>query len=131
MHRDYNTISMGVLHDFFGCLALENRDKILARNQKLLRENLQTLDAWVQGEPLISYVKPQAGTIALLKYDLPIGSRDFCIRLLQRYGVMFTPGEALDVEGYLRIGFANNPEVLKSGLPRVSQFLRELAAELQ
>ena len=130
-HRDYNTISVGILDDYFATLALENRDKILARNQKMLRHNLQTLDEWVNGEPLISYIKPQAGTTALLKYDLPIGSREFCVRLLERYGVMFTPGEALDVEGYLRIGFANNSEVMKKGLPLVSRFLKELAEEIR
>jgi aspartate/methionine/tyrosine aminotransferase len=28
------------------------------------------------------------------------------------------------MEGYVRIGFANNPEVLKQGLTRVSAFLK-------
>ncbi len=90
----------------------------------MLRDNLQILDEWVKSEPLISYVKPQAGTTALLKYDLPIGSREFCIRLLERYGVMFTPGEVMNMEGYLRIGFANNSNTLKAGLLRVSEFLK-------
>jgi aspartate/methionine/tyrosine aminotransferase len=124
IHRDYNTVSVGVLDDYFASLALENRDKILERNQGMLRDNLQILDEWVKSEPLISYVKPQAGTTALLKYDLPIGSREFCIRLLERYGVMFTPGEVMNMEGYLRIGFANNSNTLKAGLLRVSEFLK-------
>ena len=129
VHRDYNTVSVGILDDYFATLALENRDKILARNQKMLHDNLKTLDAWVSNEPLVSYVKPRAGTTALLKYELPLSSREFCVRLLERYGVMFTPGEALDMEGYLRIGFANNSEVMKQGLILVSRFIRELAEE--
>ncbi|HCR2161332.1 aminotransferase [Enterobacter asburiae] len=129
IHRDYNTVSVGILDDYFATLALENRDKILARNQKMLRDNLKTLDEWVSTEPLVSYVKPRAGTTALLKYELPLSSREFCVRLLERYGVMFTPGEALDMEGYLRIGFANNSEVMKQGLTLVSRFIRELAEE--
>lgn len=130
IHRDYTTISVGVLDDYFASLALENRDKILARNHKILRDNLQVLDAWVNSEPLISYVRPRSGTTALLKYELPISSREFCIRLLERYGVMFTPGEAMDMEGYVRIGFANNSEVLKQGLPLVSRFIKELAEDI-
>lgn len=130
IHRDYTTISVGVLDDYFASLALENRDKILTRNHKILRDNLQVLDAWVNSEPLICYVRPRAGTTALLKYELPISSRDFCIRLLERYGVMFTPGEAMDMEGYVRIGFANNSEVLKQGLPLVSRFIKELAEDI-
>ncbi|WFL66616.1 aminotransferase [Pantoea sp. X85] len=131
IYRDYTTISVGVLDDYFASLALENRDKILSRNHKILRDNLQVLDAWVNSEPLISYVRPRAGTTALLKYELPISSRDFCIHLLERYGVMFTPGEAMDMEGYVRIGFANNIEVLKQGLPLVSRFIQELAEDIR
>ncbi|MFK3704752.1 aminotransferase [Klebsiella sp. NPDC088457] len=129
VHRDYNTISVGILDDYFASLALENRDQILARNQKMLRENLEILDRWVQSEPYISYIKPDAGTTALLKYDLPLSSREFCISLLERYGVMFTPGDAMDMEGYLRIGFANNQQILQKGLSRVSAFIKEIAQE--
>ena len=97
----------------------------------MLRDNLQLLDEWLGRAPLIDYATPQAGTTALLKCHLPLGSRQFCIGLLKRYGVMFTPGEAMDMEGYVRIGFANNGEVMKKGLARVSQYLRELQDELK
>jgi aspartate/methionine/tyrosine aminotransferase len=72
-------------------------------------------------------VKPQSGTTALLKYDLPMPSQDFCIALLKETGVMFTPGSALDMEGYVRIGYANNPMILKEGLKRVAKYLSEQA----
>ncbi|MCP4046400.1 MAG: aminotransferase, partial [Gammaproteobacteria bacterium] len=42
-------------------------------------------------------------------------------------GVMFTPGSAMAMEGYVRIGYANNVKVLKTGLRRVSGFLKQLA----
>ncbi len=125
VHRDYNTISVGMLDDHFAAIALENKDKILARSQKITRTNLAILSDWVDAEPLISWIKPQSGTTALLKYDLPMTSEVFCLQLLQRTGVMFTPGSAMDMEGYLRIGYANNEAVLREGLRRVSAFLRE------
>jgi aspartate/methionine/tyrosine aminotransferase len=126
IHRDYNTISVGMLDDHFASIALEHRDAILKRNRAIVRENLAILDCWVAEEPAISYVKPKGGTIALLKYDFDMPSRDFCVRLLEAEGVMFTPGSALDMEGYVRIGYANNRAVLEEGLPRVSRFLRTL-----
>ncbi|HVT51975.1 MAG TPA: aminotransferase [Dongiaceae bacterium] len=124
IHRDYNTISVGRLDDYFATLALENRDKILARAHRITRENLAILADWVAREPKIGWVKPDSGTTALLKYDLPIPSRDFCLKLLEQEGVMFTPGSAMDMEGWLRIGYACPTEVLKQGLERVSRFLR-------
>jgi len=130
IHRDYNTISVGMLDDHFAAIALENRDKILARSHAITRTNLAILAEWVDGEPLISWVKPKSGTTALLKYDLPITSEAFCIRLLERTGVMLTPGIAMDMEGYLRIGYTNGEDVLRAGLRRISAFLAEERASL-
>lgn len=128
VHRDYNTISVGMLDDHFAAIALENRDKILARNHAITRTNLAILSAWVDSEPLISWTKPKSGTTALLKYDLPISSEEFCIKLLGETGVMLTPGSAMDMEGYLRIGYANSEHVLREGLSRMSRFLGERRA---
>ena len=57
-----------------------------------------------------------------------MSSRDFCIRLLEQTGVMLTPGSAMDMEGYLRIGYANDPAILREGLSRMSRFLKEEGA---
>lgn len=124
IHRDYNTISVGMLDDHFAAIALENKDKILARSQAITRNNLAILSEWVDNEPLISWIKPKSGTTALLKYDLPMTSEQFCIRLLEQTGVMLTPGSAMDMEGYLRIGYSNSENVLREGLKGLSLFLR-------
>ena len=97
IHRDYNTISVGVIDDYFASLALENSSKILARSQAITRTNLAILSEWVDQQPLISWVKPRSGTTALLKYALDMPSRDFCVALLQETGVMFTPGSAMEM----------------------------------
>ena len=125
VHRDYNTISVGMLDDHFAAIALENRAKILKRSQSITRTNLAVLSKWVDSEPLISWVKPRSGTTAFLKYDLPITSEEFCVRLLQKTGVMLTPGSAMDMEGWLRIGYANSEPILREGLSRLSRFLAE------
>ncbi len=125
IHRDYDTISVGVIDDYLAALALEHRDKLLARSQSITRGNLAILEAWVAQQPKISWVKPKSGTTAILKYDLPMSSRDLCVALLNETGVMFTPGSALNMEGYVRIGYANSPDILKEGLKLVGQFLAQ------
>ena len=126
IHRDYNTISVGIIDDVLSSIALESRDKILARSRALVRTNLATLDRWMQSEQALSYVKPRAGTIALLKYAVDMPAAEFCLRLLRDTGVLFTPGSAFEVEGTVRIGYANNHAVLQEGLSRTSAFLRGL-----
>jgi aspartate/methionine/tyrosine aminotransferase len=129
VHRDYNTISVGMLDDYFATMALESKDKILERSQRITRGNLAILDAWIKQEPLMSYVKPNAGTTALLKYDFDMPSRVFCIQLLEQTGVMFTPGSVMHMEGWLRVGYANDPDILRAGLAKASVFLAELSTQ--
>ena len=128
IHRDYDTISVGMINDHFAALALEARNKLLARSQTITRTNLSVLSDWVDGQPRVSWVKPRAGTTAMLKLDIPMSSRAFCVDLVQSTGVMLTPGDAFDMEGYARIGFANATEVLEAGLAKLSDHLSKLPA---
>ena len=123
MHRDYNTISVGIINDYFASMALENKDKIAYRNQHIIKENLNILDRWVKKENGFSYIKPKGGTTALLKYEYAIPSRDFCIKILENTGVLFAPGGAMEMEGWIRIGYANDTEILAAGLEKVSEYL--------
>jgi len=123
IHRDYNTISVSMMDDHYAAMALENCQAILERSQKITRENLAILTDWVESEPLISWVRPRSGTTALLKFAVDMSSRDFCVQLLEETGVLFTPGSALNMEGHVRIGYANSSDVLRAGLDLVSGFL--------
>jgi len=123
IHRDYDTISVGMIDDHFATLALENCERLLERSRSITRGNLGQLATWIAGEPKLSWIRPESGTTALVKLGLEMTSYDFCIALLRETGVMFTPGSALGMEGYVRIGYANNPEILTAGLERVSDFL--------
>lgn len=125
VHRDYSTISVGMLDDFFAALALENKDAVLARSRRITGENLAILADWVAAEPGIAWVRPQSGTVALLRYDLRAPSEEFCLKLLEKTGVLVVPGACFGVENTVRIGFANNAQVLREGLKRLSGFLRE------
>ncbi|MDR4534184.1 aminotransferase [Glutamicibacter sp. PS] len=123
IHRDYNTISVGMIDEAFAAMALRHAEKILARSRELTATNLSILDAWVQEQEHISFVKPGGGTTALLKYSAATASHDYAVEILEGCGVLFTPGSALGMEGYLRIGYANETEVLRAGLAAFAEFL--------
>jgi aspartate/methionine/tyrosine aminotransferase len=124
IHRDHDTISVGMINDYFAAMALENRDKLLSRSRAITRDNLAILQDWVATQDRVDWVKPRAGTTAMLRLDIPVTSREFCIDLVEETGVMLTPGDAFDMDGFVRIGFANDPDILQEGL-------RELGAYLQ
>ena len=54
-------------------------------------------------------------------------SNEFCLKLLDETGVMILPGSAMDVEGFVRIGYAFNPDQLKTGLEKISEFAKKFS----
>ncbi|RNF39841.1 aminotransferase [Planococcus salinus] len=124
VRRDYTTISNGRIDDLLAVHALENYDEIMKRNLKIIRDNLQILDDWVEKEEKITYFKPQGGTTAILKYESDVPSEQFCIDLFKTNGAFLAPGSCFDLEGTVRIGYACSTEVLKNGLEKFSEYLK-------
>jgi aspartate/methionine/tyrosine aminotransferase len=125
-HRDYTTISCGVIDDYLAAAALKHKDKIFARNITIIRNNLNTLDNWINSDPNFAYIKPKGGTTAFVKLNFDMPSREFCLRLLEETGVFILPGEAMDMEGFVRIGYAFEAERLSAGLEKISRFARRI-----
>jgi aspartate/methionine/tyrosine aminotransferase len=126
--RDYTTISAGVLDDALAAVALEHIDAVLERSLDIVRGNLAVVDEWIAREPHLRYVRPRAGTIALVRYDLDITSTDFCQGLFDLNGAFVMPGAAFGEEHSFRLGYASAREVLEGGLAAISDYLRELDA---
>lgn len=124
--RDYDTISCGVLDDMLAGLALANKEKIFERNRAILLKNREILDKWVQETEGVHYVKPVAGTTALVYYDKDIPSYELCVRLIREKGLLFTPGSCFEMEGCVRIGYAFDSKLLQQGLDKFSEFLSEI-----
>ncbi|SCJ51919.1 Aspartate aminotransferase [uncultured Clostridium sp.] len=122
-HRDYNLVSCGVFDEMLAAAALKHRDKLLERSRKIVRENLQILDDWVGSEPHVSYVKPKAGTTALVYYDLDISSYKFCEEMYKKTGAFVTPGDCFEVPHSMRIGYAYGKQDLIDGLKAISEYI--------
>lgn len=124
-HREYNTISVGILNDYFSSLAIENKDKIIERNLEKIKIGKQILLNWANSDSNIRLISPQGGTTAFIKYNSKMPSTELCKKLQQDTGVMILPGETLEVDGYLRIGYANNFAQLKIALEIFSKWLKD------
>ena len=122
-HRDYNLVSCGVFDEMLAAAALKHRDKLLERSRKIVRENLQILDDWVGSEPHVSYVKPKAGTTALVYYALDIPSYEFCEEMYKKTGAFVTPGDCFEVPHSMRIGYAYGKQDLIDGLKAISEYI--------
>jgi aspartate/methionine/tyrosine aminotransferase len=124
--RDYTTISCGVLDDALATIALEHIDQVLARSLAIVRENLPIVDEWVAREPRLRYVRPRAGTTALIRYEHDLPSDEFCQAMFDLNGAFVMPGDAFGEERSFRLGYACARDVLKGGIASISAYLRTL-----
>ena len=128
-HRDYDHISCGMFDEALAALALTHKDAVLTRSRGIVRENLALLDEWVRTEPHVSYVKPRAGTTALVHYDLDLPSYELCERMYRESGAFVTPGDCFDEPRCMRVGYASDRETLRQGLAAMSAFFKTLERE--
>ncbi|MFT8909300.1 MAG: aminotransferase [Lentilactobacillus diolivorans] len=124
-YRDYTMICCGVFNDLLAVYILRNRDKVLARNRKLVLNNLKIYQDWIDSEPRASVVMPQAVSTSFPKLTVPEDIEQFCIRLLKEKGVLLVPGNRFDVPGHVRLGYCAPEKTLWEGLKRLSEFLRQ------
>jgi len=84
------------------------------------------LDQWINADPHFTYIKPKAGTTAFIKLNFDMPSYDFCLKLLKEAGVLVLPGSVMEMEGFIRIGYAYEAKQLRVGLEKISEFTRDL-----
>jgi aspartate/methionine/tyrosine aminotransferase len=116
-YKLYTSICNSAPSEILAIIALRAKEKVLQRNREILLRNLQTLDAFMKrNKEYVSWVRPQCGTMAVMKLLLPISVEDFSEDLVRSEGVLIMPGSVFDLSGnFFRIGFGkkNMPEILK------------------
>lgn len=127
--HDYTTISPGALSDHLARIALDpaRRPQIIDRTRGIIRANWPAIDGWLAGHGgLFSYLPPEAGAIVYARYHHDINSTALVTRLREEKSVLVVPGDHFGMDGFLRIGFGDQPAHLQQGLARVGELLGEL-----
>ena len=119
--RQYNTISISALDDYFASVAIEHRDFIQERNFRIMHKGVNILKTWIKNTKGVSCVIPNGGTTALIRYYKDISSREFCKDLQDKTGVAVVPSEVFELENHFRIGFC--AEHLYNALELIKQYI--------
>jgi aspartate/methionine/tyrosine aminotransferase len=128
--RDYVSLSPGKLNDAIAQLAFKHRQKIIERNSAIIAANLVAAEAWVaRHADILTWTPPRGGLLALLRYNLPMESRELAHLLATEYGVMLAPGSVFGLEHHLRIGIGQDPPVFRAGLAAATRCFDRLVAQ--
>ena len=125
--HDYLTIGPNKLSDRIAQAAVEpaNRERCYARTRAILRENLPIAREWVAGfGGRVTWREPEAGAIALLKYDAPVSSLDVAERVRINQSTLIVPGVHVGLEGHLRVWLGGREAFLREGLRRIGRELK-------
>lgn len=125
LQREYNTISVGILDDYFASIAIENKDIIIKRNIEKIKKGKDIVKNWLLQEQNLNWVEPKSGTTAFLSYNFDINSYDLCKKLQQDTKVLFLPGQTMEYDKFLRIGYGNNFEKLEIALNIFSDWINK------
>ena len=125
LRRDYTTISKGMIDDALGALAMQHIDRILIRNNRIVKANYRLLDEWIRDEPLIDWVPPRAGSVGFMRHHLDAKAWDICKELIEEKSTFMVPGDCFGFSDHIRIGYGNNIEVLREGLGRFKSYLEK------
>lgn len=129
-YHDYTTIGPSYLSDRVARLALrpQTREKIRTRTRDILQSNYPVLVDWIKAhKEHFSYVEPQAGAIAYLRYSLDINSTVLVEKLLHEKSTLIVPGDHFGMDHYLRIGYGAPSDYLRAGLDRIHATLGQLS----
>jgi len=127
--RDYTTIATAILSNRIATLALqpETRTKIIKRNRKMLNENLGVLTDWANlHENLFTFVPPQAGGMAFLRYHMNINSTELSTKSREEKSTFIVPGDCFGMDHRIRIGIGSEKNYLFKALERISETLAEI-----
>jgi aspartate/methionine/tyrosine aminotransferase len=124
--HDYLTIGPNKLSDRVARVAVEpqNRERCYARTRAILQHNLPIAREWIAGfGGRLTWREPQAGAIALVKYDGGVPSIALAERIRVNQSTLVVPGSHVGLEGYLRIWLGGREEFLREGLTRIGREL--------
>lgn len=126
--HDYTTIAVSLISDRVATKVLQPqmRAKILGSARTILRENLGILQKWVDDHGnLFSFIPPQAGAIAFLRYFMGVNSTELVTRLREEKSVFIAAGDWFGMDGYVRMGLGTPREYMVTALNLIDDVLPE------
>ncbi len=128
MRRMHDLFVATVAHpsERLALLALRRADELLAPTLALLAANQARVEAFVAGQPRLSWTPPAAGTVGLVQ--LAGGSVDELAARLEQHQAAITPGRFFGAPEHFRIGWAVPAEILDAALERIALALRSAPA---
>ena len=126
--RYYTSLTGPSVVQQLGEIAVRHKDEVLQRGRNNVATNYNYAVQWLNSHrDSFGYVKPQGGTVMLVRLNLPVDTVTFAERLAEKHKVFLVPcAWTFDMpEGYLRLGLGLNPADFVQGLDRLALYVSQ------
>lgn len=121
---DYMSATPAAPSETVALAVLRARERIAARNRKLIEEGRKVAREWASAEPQIVWHDP----VGHLTFPgIGGNSLELADLLLREYGTFIAPAESFGLQGHFRLNIGIGAEKLAEGLRRVSKARARLA----
>jgi aspartate/methionine/tyrosine aminotransferase len=117
--RFLSTGSVNLFSLYAATKILKNRDyyrklvsTVLERNRKIVKEGLKSMG--------LKFTSPENTTFTFVETEKD--SQEIASKLLDKYGILVTPGEYFGVKHGYRLCFTGDTEILKEGMEQLRKF---------
>ncbi|HYB02967.1 MAG TPA: pyridoxal phosphate-dependent aminotransferase [Nitrososphaerales archaeon] len=111
-----------------GIQAMEKKKLLDLRTHRLTRENLALGREFMKGNSeFLEWIEPDGAPFGFPKIKLPLTSRDFCSKLVEKYSILVSPGDLFEYPGHFRLCLTRLPEKTRAGLSAFSSALSEIS----
>ncbi len=121
--KDYTTICSSAPSEVLALMALEAREKIIARNMDIICRNKTIAEEFFASYPdLFTWMPPRGGSVAFPQLDPRIPAEEFCEKIVSSKNVMILPGTVFDYSGnHFRVGLGRRD--FPTALRQVGEYL--------
>lgn len=126
--KEQISISGSVIDEWIAEQVLSRRQELLQPTLTEMRERLRLVTQWIEGEPLLEWVRPRGGVVCFphMRAEPAGGVAAFYQRLLETYGTYVGAGHWFEMsDRFFRLGYGwTSRDELKAGLEAISRALR-------
>lgn len=117
--KDYLTHTVNPISEFLALQILKNRKKLVTPIKNGIIQNIEYFKNSLTGISAIeSFSVPDGGVVGFPKLKEGISSEKYSDELLKNCDVFILPGANFESEGFIRIGFGEEPQKFRAGIDR-------------
>lgn len=109
-----------------GARVLADADRLTAWAGRVSSAGKAVVERWMETEPRVSWVPPQAGITGCIRLPDLMNDVPFVDHLRDRYDTQVVPGSFFEAPGFVRLSFGVPPALLEEGLANISATLDDL-----